>query len=202
MGTTATDSGGGSWELVPEGAHAARCNQVIDLGTQPGSAQFPNPRHKVLIGWELPEVTREFEGKTVPRLIWSRYTLSLHENATLCKHLEAWRNRKFTPEEKKGFQISKLLGVPCQLQVMHSADGRYSNVMAVTALHPQLRDTLPAAYHGTIHYEIEDGESKVFENFSDNLKATIRQAPEWPGSRDESWGDAPPPHGDDDDIPF
>jgi len=200
MGTTATDSGGGSFAPAPEGNHMARCVRVIDLGTQPGSAKYPNPKHKILIAWELPEVCEEYEGVMTPRLVMSRYTLSLHENSTLRPHLESWRGRAFTPEELKGFDIAKVLGVPCQVQIVHSDDGKYANVKTISALHPKLRAQMPEAFHELLHYEIEQGENDVFDGFSDNLKATIRAAEEWRGTPNDSWGDAPPP--DDSDIPF
>lgn len=202
MGTTATDSGGGSFTPAKEGNWKARCVRVIDLGTQPGSQQWPNPKHKVLIAWELPEQMEDYEGKETPRLVMSRYTLSLHENSALRPVLEGWRGKAFTSEELKGFDIAKVLGVPCQLQIVHSDDGKYANVKTVSALHPELRQTMPPAFHELVHYQIEDGESDVFANFSDNLKATIRGAEEWRGEPNQPWsdGDAPPPG--DSDIPF
>jgi len=201
MGTTATDNGGGSFALVPEDNHLARCVRVIDLGTQPGSQMYPTPKHKVLLAWELPEVRHDYGGEDVPALLFKRYTLSLHENAELCKHLESWRGRAFSDEEKQGFDIAKLLGVPCQIQVVHSDNGKYANIKSISKMHPRLLETMPPAYHPLVHYEIESGENEVFRSFSDNLKATITSAPEWPGSRDDAWGnDAPPP--DDSDIPF
>ena len=31
--------------------------------------------------------------------------------------LEVWRNKKFTPDELDGFDLEKLVGAPCQIQV-------------------------------------------------------------------------------------
>ncbi len=69
--------------------------------------------------------------------IYKRYTLSLHENASLRKDLENWRGKKFTEEELQGFDLEKLLGVNALITVVHSqgADGKtYSNIAAVSKL--------------------------------------------------------------------
>lgn len=197
-----TVSEGGDFKPVPEGTHPARCVRLIDLGTQPGSQNFPTPQKKVLIGWELPDVEVEYDGEKRPALVVQRYTPSLHEKAKLRQHLEAWRNKRFTPEEKKGFELKKILGHPCLLTILHSEDGKYANVSAVASVPKGL--IVPAAHHKLIHYEIEDGESDEFMQLSDKLRATIMQAPEWPGNLQEPAHDDEPPVGayEDDQIPF
>lgn len=200
MGLVARDSGSGSdFEPAPQGTHVARCVRVIDLGTQQGSPTFPNPKHKVLIGWELPEEKHEYEGETVPMLVQRRYTLSLHENATLRHDLESWRGRKFTDEELEGFDLAKVAGVACMVTVTHSADGKYANVNAVTA--PPKSVQVPAAVNPVIYYALEDGASEAFSMFSEGLQATIRRAPEWAGPADPDNRNDEPSWGDDD-IPF
>lgn len=67
-------------------------------------------------------------------MVVQRYTLSLHEKSKLRPMLEAWRGRKFTNEELEGFDLERLLGANCQVQVCHniSSDGQvYANVQAV-----------------------------------------------------------------------
>jgi hypothetical protein len=56
--------------------------------------------------------------------------MSLNAKATLRAFLETWRGRKFAEQELAGFDLSKLLGVPAQLQVMHDDfDGKtYANI--------------------------------------------------------------------------
>src|SRR3990167_2490369 len=59
------------------------------------------------------------------------------EKANLRKHLEAWRGKKFTKEELDGFDVEKLLGVNCQLQVIHNLSdngGTFANVQAIVPL--------------------------------------------------------------------
>lgn len=118
----------GDYSVAPEGLWDAVCVDVFDLGIvdTPWGAQV-----KIEITWQLSEV----DPKTGKRfLIFQRYTPSLHEKSRLRPMLEAWRGRKFTKDEEREFDIEKLIGANCQLQVVHSIkdEGRvYANVQAV-----------------------------------------------------------------------
>lgn len=198
------NGGGGDFTPAPEGTHAARCVRVIDLGTQPGSAQYPAEKHKVLLGWELPEELREYEGEQSPFLVMKRYTMSLHEKAGLRHDLESWRGKKFTPEELDGFDLKNIAGVPCMITITHAQKETktYANIQAVTA--PPKGLTVAEAVNPIVYYQIEDGASPAFGKFSDGLQATIRAAPEWQGPADPDQrpgSDSDPGFGDDD-IPF
>ncbi len=200
MGLTATDGGGGDFTPAPQGTHVARCVRVIDIGTQPGSMQFPKPRQKVIISWELPDELHEYEGEQVPFLVHKRYTMSLHENAALRHDLESWRGRQFTETELSGFHLKNIAGVACMVTITHSTDGKYANINAVTA--PPKSVKVPPAVNPTVYYEIEDGASEVFQAFGDSLQGTIRNAPEWSGPADPDQRPSDEPGFGDDEIPF
>ena len=206
MGTTVSDSGG---DFTPPdaGTHIARCVRVIDLGTQEVGGQWPGAKPKVMLAWELPTSLHEWEGEQVPMLTHRRFTANLSEKANLRKILDSWRGRKFTPEELNGFQLEKVLGAPCMVTLVHSDDGKYANVVAVTAMPKGME--VPPQHHPSIHYEIESGASEVFSGFSDNLQATIRKSSDWEGGNEAPPGSEPddPGFGDgdfggEDPIPF
>jgi len=113
---------------APEGLWPAVCVDVVDLGI----VQTPfGPQEKIQIRWQL----EEKDPKTGKRyLIVQKYTPSLHEKSKLRPMLEAWRGKKFNKEEERQFDIEKLLGVNCQLQIIHNIkdEGQvYANVQAV-----------------------------------------------------------------------
>ena len=114
-------------EPVPEGVHPAVCVSLYDVGTQ-YSEKFSTNHRKLVVSWELPDLPKidlERDGKkeSLPRCVSRRFTMSLNEKANLRHVLESWRGRKFTEGELSGFDIAKLLGVPCQLQIMHETTG-------------------------------------------------------------------------------
>lgn len=126
--------------LAPAGAHVALCNMVVYLGIQPGSGKFPDPKQQVLIGWELPYEIVEWEkdGKQFkgPRTISKTYTATMGKKANLRKDLESWRGQAFGDGEAGSFDISKVLGIGCMLNVIHTAGSErtYANVAGVSGL--------------------------------------------------------------------
>ena len=119
----------GDYSSAPEGLHPAVCVDVIDLGlvqTEWGE------KYRVELRWELDQVDPESE-KGRPYMVTAKFTNSLHEKSRLRPMLEAWRGRKFTGDELDGFDLEKLLGVNCQVQVIHNITdkGTYANVQAV-----------------------------------------------------------------------
>jgi hypothetical protein len=116
---------------APEGLHQAVCVDVVDLGLVEGPW---GAKPTVELRWEL-DLTHEETGR--PFLVSKRYTLTLNEKGNLRPMLEAWRGRKFTPQELEGFDLEKLLGVSCQLQLVHvlsDRGGLFANVQAVVPL--------------------------------------------------------------------
>lgn len=116
---------------APEGLHPAVCCDVVDLGL----VDTPwGQKHQVELRWELDFECDETGKRYVCR---KRYTNSLSEKANLRKDLQVWRGQPFTAEELRGFDLERLIGVSCQVQVMHrlTDDGKtYANVVAVIAL--------------------------------------------------------------------
>lgn len=205
MAILASDSGGGSdFKPVPQGTHLAICNMVIDLGKQRvGFNGEEKVQHKVFIRWELPNermewTDREGNKRNGPMSIGRSYTLSLHEKAALRGDLEAWRGRAFTKDELVGFDVSKLLGVPCMVVVTHKdANGKtYANVTGIGGV-PKGMPKPDKAENPLILYDDEN--SKTYDDLPDWLKKKIdeqvrdqpRQAP-----KDDGFGEL------DDDVPF
>lgn len=128
------------FQICPQGNHMATCFSVVDLGMQEINYQgVISHKRKVRISWELPnELITEGELSGQPFSISKNYTLSLHEKSVLYKDLVSWRGRAFTTEELAGFDLTKILGVGCMVNVIHqqSQDGQktYANVASVTQL--------------------------------------------------------------------
>ena len=125
----------------PEGLHQAVCVDVVDLGLKDGPY---GEKHKVELRWQTDEIedTKRFQLRK-----W--YTLSLHEKSNLRKDLECWRGRKFTEAELGGFDLEKLIGINCQLQVIHNItdDGKtYDNIQAIVPHNVKLPKIAPQDY--------------------------------------------------------
>jgi hypothetical protein len=184
MGFIAT-SGGGNFEMTPEGVHVARCYRMVDLGTQESDWQGTKKRaHKIMISWELLGEDRMVDGNAFT--ISKRYTLSMHEKSQLRGDLEAWRGRAFTPEEEAQFDVSKVLGSYCMVNIVHeSSNGKtYANIASIMPLPKGM--TKPSSPNECYLFDIDNPDMEIFERFGEKLKATITSAPEWKGPKQDA----------------
>jgi len=189
MGFIASDNGGGNFKRVPAGVHIGRCYSLIDLGTQHSSGQYGEKfQHKVRISWELfgedengEPLTIDVDGQDMPLTISKSYTMSLHEKAALRKDLAAWRGRDFTDEEANGFDVSKLIGAYCMVNVTTSeSNGKtYSNVVGLTPLPAALKNAKPAAVHENVLFNLDEPDLTVLKGFHEKLQEAIKRSPEW-----------------------
>lgn len=146
MAIIAKDNGE-NYESIPLETQQAVCAFVEDIGTQEGYYMGSSIiKHQVVICWELAEkmTTGEHAGK--PFMISKFYTLSLNEKANLCKDLESWRGKPFTAEERKGFDIEKLIGANCLLNIIEDerTDGKkYPKVASVSPILKNMPKIVP-----------------------------------------------------------
>lgn len=189
MGFIASDAGGGNFKKVPPGAYIGRCYSVIDLGTQHSSGQYGEKmQHKLQLRWELfgededgNPLTIDVDGKDMPLTISKSYTVSLHEKSGLRRDLAAWRGRDFTDEEAKAFDVSKLLGAYCMVNVTSSeSNGKtYSNVAGLTPLPGALKNAKPEPVHTNVKFDLDAPDMAVFDTFHEKLQEAIMRSPEW-----------------------
>jgi len=192
---------GSSMELIEAGNHHGACVAVIDLGTQYNEV-FNKEQPKVMITWELidfPLPAENGESKGF-RLISKEYTASLNDKANLYADLVSWRGRDFTPEELEGFNIKKVLGANCLVNVIHAAKGTktYANVSAVAKL-PKGMTAKKASYQ--LLYDMDEG-MDIPDGVPDWIKEKIKKSAEFralEGGQSEQEQERP---ATDDDIPF
>lgn len=133
--TTVRKPEGGDFTVAPEGLHQAVCVDVWDVYTESRPEEYGGGLvDKTRLVWEIDQADPKTNKPIQVHMI---YTASLHEKAKLRQHLESWRGRKFTQAELEGFDLEHLIGVNCQLQVIHRI-GRngntYGNVSAIVPL--------------------------------------------------------------------
>src|SRR5262249_33653599 len=139
-------------------------------------------QHKILLSFEIrdPECVSD-DGK--PLTINQRYNWSTHEKSTFRKHLEAWRAKPFEKSDfgKGGFNVRKLLGVPCMVSVIHntSNDRGYANISSISKL-PKGLDA-GVLENEQVYVALVPGEfdREAFEKLPDGIKATIMKSPEY-----------------------
>jgi hypothetical protein len=172
-----------TFEACPVGVHIARCFKLVDMGLQKKQykGQPKGEQEKLMVGFELlgDERTKEGENFVYTQFYWK----TLGENALLRAHLEAWRGKALTEEEAAGFDVSKLLGAYCQLNLVEdkTADKTYINIGSITPLHKSM--PRPAPVNDITTFDMDDPDMTLFETFSDNMKEMLKNSRSWKGSR-------------------
>jgi len=190
--------GNTGYPQVPIGMHNARCIKVIGLGTQ--KQEFSGEisyKEQVLIIWEVPDELNNDEPMTISKF----YTLSLHEKSNMGADLSSWRGRAFTEQEKKGFDLINILGIPCTLNIIEGNNGK-SKVVNVLPL--ATKEELPKQYNEDVFFSIEDyqqGNREVFNQLSEGIRKIILRCKELEGSTVDM-GDGNSAELGDESIPF
>lgn len=185
MAINATTNGNTPRELIPTGNYIARCYKMIHIGTVEevilGDKKILN---KVRIGWELPTELRVFneEKGEQPLVIDKEFTLSLYEKSALRGVIKSWRGKDFTEEEAKCFDITKLLGVQCMINIIHKPSKRdaskvYEEIAGITAVPKGI--TVPAQINTTFCLDYDNFDETKFNSLPDFIKQKMQTSMEY-----------------------
>ena len=175
MGLIASDTGGGELQLAPAGAHRAICYLVADVGTHNGPY---GAKHQMVVGWEL---TDELMEDRRPFAVSKFYTLSLAPKAGLKADLESWRGRPFTTQELEGFDLSKLLGAPALVTVVHKENKQGSMraiVSSVTSLPKSMKK--PTPFNPVACFDLDEPTAaEDINKLPEWIQNKVRESSEW-----------------------
>lgn len=175
-------------ERLEDGVYNAHCVGIIDEGEQ-FNETFQKAAHKIRLAWQIVgETYKNADGVEVPRMFTKEYNLSLNEKSTLRKDLQSWRNKPFTDEELKGFDLSNILGKPCQIQLLTKPERNYQDVVAIMACP---KGTVLEAPKATFIFDLTDELTYGnFFGFSQFIQDRIKAATDFAGSQFEAWYNA------------
>ena len=185
MAITATNSGGSSYEPIPAGTYLARCYSMVEIGTLEEEFQgIKKWVNKVRITWELPTEMKVFnpDKGEQPQAISKEFTLSMHEKSTLRAFLTSWRGKGFTEDEAKEFDVSRLVGVPCMLSIVHEPGKKdpsriYDKIASVSTVMKGV--IMPPQINPSFIFELDAFDQSKFDSLPDFLKDKIRQSKQY-----------------------
>jgi hypothetical protein len=176
---------GGNFVQVEPGTYVARCYSMIEIGTVEVEYKGEiKKQHKVSITWELPTETAIFKEEKGPEpfVVSKKYTLSMHEKANLRKDLESWRGQGYSEKEAQHFDITKLLGQPCLLSVIHSPrpDDPTKTYTAISSISKMMKgQQCPDQINPTRVLSYDNFDWTTFDALSDYMKDQIRSSDEY-----------------------
>jgi len=190
MSLNAKDKGGEDFKPIPAGLHNAVCYAVIDIGTQPQlDPRFRAKQQSVFI-WELPteriEIEKDGVKKNLPRAISDFFTVSLSKKSNMRPMLESWRGKAFTEDELKGFNIGKVAGAGCQLNIVHERKNDKDRSV-ISAIVPLPKGLKLKAENPIVTFDLEEWLKLKIATLPDSIpewiNAKIMQSREWLDAR-------------------
>jgi hypothetical protein len=206
-----------SFDPVPKGNHVARLYQIIHIGTVPttwqGETRMSN---KVRLTFELCNEQKVFKEGDDPKpySISREFTFSMGKKAALRAFIEGFGGTALHDDEAYSFDIEKLLGEACLLNVVHAErEGvTYANIAGASPLPKGLE--APPLFNEAKLIDVNSASFEEIEALPEFLRDKIKSSEEY-GFKVKHQsnletagmsGKRPTAHGDDDidpnDVPF
>lgn len=190
-------SGSADWELPPSGNLLAVCVALIDLGTQQDSFQgTPREARQLAIAWELIGQVNTKTGR--PHVVCSKFNASLHPKANFRKTLESWRGVPIKEDEE--FDIFKIVGAPCLLQISHDTTNGGKEIYRIDAVTGLVKGMQkPAPTYPLIKFKIDEGPAAIPAQewlphlYGQKINAVVGACIEFRGRSDSTHSQQAPP---------
>lgn len=210
--------GGGNFEkyLPDEKPHAARLVWLILTGTVKSVYKGEDKEaKKIIFGFELPStlLPESHSRKGEPAFISETHNYFMSENANMRKFIQQWRGEDFTDEEAKVFDISKMLGAPAVVDIIHKSDKKdpkiiYANIESIKSVKKHakmlaehgIKFDVPPQVNPTIYFNVDwlnmDKQTAEygmvqFATIPDYYQKKIMESPEWKAYTTQPWYIAP-----------
>lgn len=188
MAIIAKSSGNGdgvAYSPIPAGNYVARCYSMIEIGTLNEVILGNEKRvHKIRITFELPTELKVFNAEKgeQPCVISKEFTLSMNEKSNLRAFLTAWRGKAFTEDEAYAFDVTKLLSVPCLLNIIHKQGRKdpsktFDEIASATPLPKGM--VCPPQVNPTFEFSHSEWDWEKFNSLPNFLQEKIKQSEEF-----------------------
>jgi len=151
---------------------------MLQIGTIDNVYQgVTSKKPMVRIGWELSDELKIWkEGEVAkPYAIEKEYTLFMTDKSNLRKDLQSWRGAAFTDKEAQDFDITKLVGAPCLLNIIHKTNDAgtktYEQIAGITPLPKSVPK--PKMFNPAQVLSFDAWDEHIFQSQPDFIKAKI-----------------------------
>lgn len=208
MAIIAQNNAGGTSTPIEAGTYVARCYSMIYMGTIPEEFQGQKKdMKKVRITWELPTELKVFKAEKgeQPQVIGKDFTLSMNEKGTLRKMLQSWRGKAFTEDEAKNFDITKLLGKPCMLSIVHKVSKTGKTYAEIATISPLMKGmACPDQINESFEFNVLEFNEERFNQLPDFIRDKVKTSAEYKqlNSQEPTKEEPIAEANDDDECPF
>lgn len=165
-------------ELPEAGTHNAVCISIIDFGTHPGSATYPDEKRLVNIGFQLVD-EQTSEGKAM--CVYRQFTFSSHAKSKLMGFVIPWLGLK--EKDLEDFDMDTMLGKPAlvTVKITENDKGEYANIDNISAL-PKGAAKIKKATEPIKSFYLDEEEpfnKDTFDDLPEWMRNKIASSPEY-----------------------
>lgn len=185
MAKTLKESGSKNFELPAPGTYFGRCYSLAFLGTAPETIKgVTSMKKKLRISWELPTEKTVFKEGDEPKPFAVHRILneSTSEKSDVFKILNAWTSGKVNKDTIKNFDLEKILGQPCLLNITHKISTKDSSqkFLEVTGISPVPKGMqLTPAFNPPQIFDVERFDQVQFNKLPKFLKERVVSSEEF-----------------------
>lgn len=158
------------------GVYVAVCIGVVDLGEQ-HSELYKNYSNKVLFIFEIPDELVEVDGEQKPRWISREFTMSTSKKSKLLEFISAWNGKQYTPETFGELELFDQIGKACQLQLVASENGEYTNIATVMQLPKGVNVTRKET--DTYAFDMDQWSDDVFDSLPGWMQEKVKKSTQY-----------------------
>jgi hypothetical protein len=170
------------FDPVPAGTHVARFIEIINIGSV--ETEWEGQKrlsHKIRLGFELCNERKVFkEGEQEkPYTISREFTYSMGEKSNLRPVVEGMIGATLTDEEARTFDLEKLLGTACLLNVVHvtKGDSVYANIKSASPLLKGI--TAPEQFNKSRLVDVDTATEEVINSLPQFIAEKMRSSQEY-----------------------
>ncbi len=164
---------------VDAGTYFATLVQSIDIGEQKQEFKDKGVKYNNLVslGFELAGETITIDVEEKPRMLSRKFTMSSGKNAGLRKFFEAYWGKAASDDAFREFDPNDAVGTACMVTVVHSEDGQYANISAMSQLVKGA--VAPVAISPLIRYDMEPWDQVAFDALPEWAQETIKKSSQY-----------------------
>jgi hypothetical protein len=172
--------------VIPAGLHDAICYGVVHAGTvnSPYNNQ-PRMRNVLYLCYEFPAIKNVFDEDKgeQPAVTTMMFTYSYSEKGNLLDWINTWSNGKINKKNITDFDIEKLAGLGCKLQIiMDESEGKTrSYPKGIIGLTAEEKKTLNknSLYNPIMIYDVDNHDQEAFDALPNWLQKKVMESQEY-----------------------
>lgn len=163
-------------------SHEAMLVQVIDLGTQPWSKAYPDPKRKIELMFEILDENWEFNGEKKPFAVWQYTSPYVSYDSAKITNYHKLINQLFgskTHDEAKAVDFNTILWDVYMVQLVDN--NGFTNIESITRgttkMQAEYKEFTP--FNKKLFFTLEDFDINIFESLSEKKQEKIKSSPEY-----------------------